>query len=498
MTRLIAIMLAVLVPFGAHGQEQFVVGSKLFTESVILGEVIAGAASRAGAEVEHRDELGGSQILFRAMLAGEIDAYPEYTGTIRLELLQELGLESDADAASALADLGVRMSWPIGFNNTYALGMRTDRAEELGVRTTSDLLEHPGLRLGFSNEFLDRGDGWPALREAYGMPHADVRGLDHALAYRGVVSGDLDVIDLYSTDAEIAYYGLTALEDDLGFFPRYDAVVLYRADVAVRMPAVASALDALAGSIDEGAMVRLNERVKIDGESESAVAAGVLDGTDDGTPVVSAKGDGGSAMLSRVWVRTLEHLWLVGVSMGLAVVVALPLGVWAALRPATGQVVLAVVGIAQTIPSLALLVVLIRPLGVGDKPAIAALFLYALLPMVRSTQAGLSAIPDSTVESARAIGLGWFTRLGVVEFPLALRSILSGVKTSTVITIGFATLGALIGAGGYGKPILTGIRLNDFGLILEGALPAAAMAVVVQLIFEVVERAAVPRGLRRS
>ncbi len=495
--RLCALVIAIAVALCAgQDRDRFVVGSKLFTESVILGEIVAQAAARAGADAAHQDELGGSAILFNALTSGEIDAYPEYTGTLRLELLKSEGLSTDAELARALARRGVRMTAPLGFNNTYALGMRADRATELAIKTTSDLLAHPRLRLGFSNEFLDRGDGWPALRAAYGLPQANVRGLDHALAYRGLVAGDLDVMDLYSTDAEIAYYDLAVLEDDLGFFPRYDAVILYRDDLLERLPRVAQAIDGLAGTIDEPAMVLMNERAKIEGQSERAIASAFLDritGLTTATPVAPDAG-----LWSRLWQRTREHLFLVSVAMVGAFLVATPLGIWAAAKPGFGQVILAIVGIAQTIPSLALLVVLIRPLGVGDKPAIAALFIYALLPMVRSTQAGLAGIPRGTIESARAIGLSPFTRLRVIEIPLAARSILAGVKTSTVITIGFATLGALIGAGGYGKPILTGIRLDDFGLILEGAVPAAIMALAAQGLFEIVERLAVPRGLRRG
>ena len=495
MRRVVA-LLAVLVSTLARADEDLVIGSKLFTESVILGEIIAQTAAANGATAEHRDELGGSQILFNALRAGEIDAYPEYTGTIRLELLRDLELRTDTQVAAALARLGVRMTWGLGFNNTYALGMTKARAAELGVRTASDLLAHPGLRFGFSNEFLDRGDGWPALSEAYAFPQRDVRGLDHALAYRALVAGDLDVIDLYSTDAEIAYYDLAVLEDDRRFFPRYDAVVLYRADVAVRFPEVASAWDALAGTIDEPVMIAMNERAKLERAPSSVVAADHLRDAAK-APVSGVEGRRG-VRWGDIVVRTREHLWLVGASMGMAVVLAIPLGVWAALRPGAGQVILAVVGVAQTIPSLALLVVLIRPLGLGDKPAIAALFVYALLPMVRATQSGLASIPKGVTESARAAGLGWATRLRVIEVPMAARSVLAGVKTSTVITIGFATLGAWVGAGGYGKPILTGIRLDDFGLILEGALPAAVMALGAQWVFELIERVAVPRGLRRA
>ena len=203
-------------------------------------------------------------------------------------------------------------------------------------------------------------------------------------------------------------------------------------------------------------------------------------------------------LAQRVLARTLEHLVLVGLSMLGAILVGIPLGVLAAARPRVGTFVLGATGVVQTVPSLALLAFLIPVLGIGAAPAIAALFLYGLLPIVRNTCTGLTSIPRELVESAVALGLPPRARLLRVELPLATRSILAGVKTSAVINIGFATLGALIGAGGYGQPILTGIRLDDAGLLLEGAVPAALLALAAQGLFEIAERRLVPRGLRAT
>jgi osmoprotectant transport system permease protein len=192
----------------------------------------------------------------------------------------------------------------------------------------------------------------------------------------------------------------------------------------------------------------------------------------------------------------LEHLVLVGISLSLAIVVSIPLGILAARRQRLGHVILGVVGILQTIPSLALFVFMIPLLGIGGPPAIVALFLYSLLPIVRNTYAGLKDIPPAIIESAQALGLPGRARLRIVELPLAGRAILAGIKTSAVINVGTATLSALIGAGGYGQPILTGIRLDDIGLILQGAVPAAVLALLVQGLFELIERGLLPRGLR--
>jgi len=467
------------------------IGSKKFTESVILGEVLRHLAVRAGADVSHRRELGGSRILWNALRRGEIDAYPEYTGTLARETLADRGVRTEDEIRDAVAEFGIRMSRPLGFNNTYAIGMKESVAESLGIRTISDLRSHPDLSIGFTNEFMDRGDGWPGLQATYALPQQDVRGLDHDLAYRGLAAGTIHVMDLYSTDAEIAYYGLRTLEDDLGYFPAYDAVILYREELRELAPGVVAAMLRLIGRIPEDAMVAMNARVKLDRVSESQVAADFLNDTFALTVAAEAE-----TALSRLARRTGEHLFLVGISLFAAIVISIPLGIAAAKSARLGQVILGITGVLQTIPSLALLVFMIPLLGIGAPPALMALFLYSLLPIVRNTHAGLHGIPLEIRESADALGLRPMARLRLIELPMASRSILAGIKTSAVINVGTATLGALIGAGGYGQPILTGIRLDDVGLILEGAVPAALLALGAQGLFELSERLFVPLGLR--
>ncbi|MGN6788652.1 MAG: ABC transporter permease/substrate-binding protein [Rhodanobacteraceae bacterium] len=465
-----------------------VIGSKNFTESVVLGEVARLAAQQRGVQAEHRRSLGGTRILWRALLGGDIDAYPEYTGTITHELLHDMPPNAGIALLRArLKSLGIGITDPLGFNNTYAIGMRESEARKLRIRSISDLAKHPDLRLAFSNEFMNRADGWPGLKAAYHLSMG-ARGMDHDLAYRALASGAVDAIDLYSTDAEIAYYHLRVLKDDLHYFPRYDAVYLYRLDLVQRAPQFVAALNSLAGSIDAPQMRAMNKDVKIDGMSETSVAATFLGG--------DAQSGGGSGFWSRMARYTAQHLALVGISLILAIVLAVPLGVLAARRRRLGQIVLGLAGILQTVPSLALFVFMIPLFGIGAEPAIAALFLYSLLPIVRNTHAGLTGIAPPLLESAAALGLPSHVRLWRVELPLALRSILAGIKIAAVINVGTATLGALIGAGGYGQPILTGIRLDSIPLIMEGAVPAALLALVMQGVFELIERALTPRGLR--
>jgi osmoprotectant transport system permease protein len=247
----------------------------------------------------------------------------------------------------------------------------------------------------------------------------------------------------------------------------------------------------LEGRISETAMSDMNGRAKLRREPESQVAAQFL--RDNVGLHVQAEEEGLARTLLRL---TGEHLTLVMISLTAAILTAVPLGVIAARYSGVGQMILGVTGLIQTIPSLALLVFLIPLLGIGAVPAIVALFLYSLLPIVRNTYAGLHDIPLSIRESAEALGLSAAARLRLIELPLASRAILAGIKTAAVINVGTATLGALIGAGGYGQPILTGIRLDDVKLILQGAVPAAVLALLVQGLFELAERLLVPRGLR--
>ena len=446
-----------------------------------------------GVEVVHRAELGGTQFLWQALLSGDIDVYADYTGTLLEEILAGQNVSADSLPA-VLAAYGVGMTAPLGFNDTYALGMKEARAEALGIRTISDLHHHPDLRFGFSNEFMDRGDGWPSLRAAYGLPQGFVRGMDNDLAYQGLETGTIDLTDLYSTAAEIAAYGLRVLDDDRAHFPEYQAVYLYRLDLAARVPVATARLQQLEGMLSEAAMTALNARAVLDKVAETRVAADFLNEhfALEQQPITVAE----ETFWGRLRRHTQEHLFLVVISLLAAILVAIPLGIIAAKVAAVEQVILGAVGVIYTIPSLALLVFMIPLLGIGGPPAMVALFLYSLLPIVRNTHAGLRDISGPLLESAEALGLPPSARLRQIELPLAARSILAGIQTSAVINVGTATLGALIGAGGYGQPILTGIRLGDTSLILQGAIPAAVLALVVQGVFVLAERIFVAKGLR--
>jgi osmoprotectant transport system permease protein len=488
---------------GADPNATVRIGSKSFTESVILGECLAHLARSTGVKVEHRAELGGTQIVWKALLNGEIDTYVDYTGTIREELLADVlkageTVRSEEDMRQQLAKKNVVMSDRLGFNNTYALGMRESIADNLNIRKISDLREHPKLKFGISDEFMEREDGWRKLGLKYRFPAFDARTMDHNLAYRGLERDAIQVTDLYTTDAEIEYYRLRVLEDDLGYFPTYYAVILMRKDLQDRYPKAAETILSLCQQIDSTSMTGMTAKVRLDRELEANAAAEFLNEKMQlNAPLLK---NGSLAEWQRFGARliktTLEHLRLVAVSLLLSIVIAIPLGILAARSEVAGNLVLSIVGVIQTLPSMALLVFMIPVFGLGPIPAIAALFFYSLLPIVRNTYSGLKQIPTQMLESAEVLGLPGKAKLRLVELPLALPSILAGIKTAAVINVGTATIGALIGAGGYGAPILTGIRLSNISLILQGAIPAALLAVAAQFLFSWVESKCVSPGLR--
>ena len=377
------------------------------------------------------------------------------------------------------------MTGELGFNNTYALVMRRDRAQQAGIRRISDLKKHPQLTVGLSHEFLARQDGWKPLCARYGLNLENVRGIDHALAYVALGNGAIDVTDAYSTDAKIAENNLVVLQDDLGFFPRYQAVFLFRLDAE---PRVRNALRRMEGTINETRMMRLNAVAERTRDYSLAASLYFQDKGRESAPTLA----------SNIARWTARHLLLVGFSLLLSVVIGIPLGIWASRPGLASEVILGVTGLIQTVPSLALLALLVAVpfLGISALTAVIALLLYGLLPIVRNTAAGIQDIPRPLRESAAALGLEPRAQLLRIFLPLASRSILAGIQTSAVINVGTATLAALIGAGGLGEPIISGLNLNDHATILEGAIPAAVLALLVQMVFGLLGRWLIPRGLR--
>jgi osmoprotectant transport system permease protein len=446
------------------------------------------------APVERRFGLGGTGIVYGALAGGAIDVYPEYTGTISRAILNDPTVTDLSALRARMRARGLIISEPLGFANTYALAVRRDTAARLGLRAISDLARHAGLTAAFDPGFLDRDDGWPGLQRHYGLHLSAVRGMEHALTYPALTSGRVDVIDVFSTDGQLARADLVVLADDRRFFPDYAAVLLAHASLAERLPRTWAALERrLGGRIDNATMARLNAQVEQDRRSFAEVAAAFLGGRDAG-----GAGSAGPSLGRNLMTLTVEHLVLVGASLAVAIALGLPLGLLAARRRLLGQIELMGISVLQTIPALALLAFMIPLLGIGRVPALVALCLYALLPIVRNTYAGISSLDRQLLDMAMVMRLNGWQRLAWIELPLAAVTIMAGIKTAAVLTVGTATLAAFIGGGGYGTLIVTGLALNDVPTILAGAVPAALMALAIHAAFEALDRVVVPRPLRGS
>jgi osmoprotectant transport system permease protein len=481
------------------------VGSKRFTESYILGEILVQVARSAGtAGAEHQRGLGNTAILLSALEARSIDVYPEYTGTIAREILKLDHVPPLPELNALLAARGLTVAAPLGFNNTYALAMRREVARSRAVARISDLARHPALRLGLSQEFLGRADGWPGLVRAYGFVLPPPKGIDHGLAYEAIAGGQVDLIDIYSTDAKLDKYDLAVLEDDKAFFPRYDAVLLARADLPARFPQAWAAFAQLQGRIDEAAMRRMNAAAELEGRDFAAIAAGWIAGRSGSGTAPAPRTGTPTTLQQRIFAPDFgrlaaEHVGLVFVALAASCAIGIPLGLLAVRSKRAGPVVFGVVGVIQTVPALALLAFLIPLTGrIGPVPAFIALTLYALLPIVRNTHAGLAQIPREMIEGAQALGLRPAIVLRKIELPLAMPTLLAGIKTSAVLNVGTATIAAFIGAGGFGERIVTGLAVNDQATLLAGAIPVAVLALLVQWGFDLLERRLVPAGLRQK
>jgi osmoprotectant transport system permease protein len=400
----LALVLALLAGPVAAQDAPVRVGSKPFGESYLLAEVFAQQLEARGQRVERRFGLGGTEIIFPALQRGSIDVYPEYTGSGLLVILKAAPVPDaatvfDQVAREFRARFDVQWLAPLGFENTYAMSVRTELAERLGITTLSEFARVSGeMRAGFTADFIGLPDGLPGLRAAYDLQPASVSALAPAVKYQALLAGAVDIIDAYSTDGLLGRYPITVLEDDRHFFPPYDAAALVRGAVARERPAVTAALAELSGRIDVVRMRRWNARVEVNGEEAAVVARdalvelGLAAAATDGT----AAGDGAGsverwAIAAYLWARRAElgrlaarHLSLVGVSLLGAIAVAVPLGLLLA-RTRAAPLVLRAVGVLQTIPGLALLAFLLPVLGIGFVPAVVALFLYSLYPIVQNT-----------------------------------------------------------------------------------------------------------------
>jgi osmoprotectant transport system permease protein len=481
-----------LLPAGVVAADAIVVGSKAFTEGYVLGEIAAQTIESASTvPVTRKLGMGSTGILFEALKSGGIDVYSDYTGTLSEAILKRPDLKSIEDIQQALLAMDLVMSGPLGFDDTYALAVKESFAEQHQLHSISDLAGVEGkIRAAFSYEFMDRKDGFLGMAAAYHLHFApkNVNRMEHSLTYQAIDDGAVDLIDLYSTDAKIEKSRLRVLKDDRGYFPVYQAVWVARKSFTEKHPHEWQALLNLQGSISEQAMIDMNAQADIQHLSFPKIAARHL----------GSEAPRSQSLKSNILQRTREHLWLVGIALLFSVLVGIPLGLVAVRFHAAGQAILIFSALIQTVPSLALLCFLIPLFGVGMKPALAALCMYSLLPVVLNTFTGIRSIDPKHVENARAFGMTGRQILLRIVLPLASPTVLAGIKTATIVSIGTATLAALVGAGGYGAPIVSGLSLNDVPTILTGAIPAALMALIAYGVFEILGVVLIPAGLRKQ
>lgn len=509
---------AALAETDARGRP-VIVASKPFGESYLLAEMFAQLLEARGHPVARRLGLGSTEVAFGALRADRIDVYPEYTGTGLLAILGETPSGGGPQVFRRVARefrerWGVRWLPPLGFENTYAVSVRRETAEALGLRTLSDLArEGSALVGGFSPDFLGRDDGLPGLVEAYGLDLRETRSLLQAVKYEALRTGQVDVIDGYSTDGFLARAEVVVLDDDRGFFPPYEAAPLVSRRLQEERPGAVATLTELAGLLDEERMRELNRQIEVEGGSIPAVATaalsdlGLVDATGRPGPRPGAtsgdfeSGARAESLPGYLWERrerTAEearrHLFLVAVSLLGAVLVAIPAGLVLERARWGAEGVIRGVGVIQTLPSIALLAFMIPLLGIGVVPAIVALFLYSLFPILRNTYSGVRDADPEAVRAAEALGMTPIQVLRYVRLPLAAPVIMAGVRTAAVINVGTATLAAFIGAGGLGDPIVSGLALSDPWMILSGAIPAAILAVLVDGALGLAERGVSPGG----
>ncbi len=505
------ILLAITAtPGGAQAapERPIVVASKPFGESFLLAELFAQLLEARGFEVERRLGLGATEIAFEALRSSSIDVYPEYTGTGLLAILgQQPSSDPDEVYGRVAREFRLRFDvrWlpPLGFQNTYAIAVRRETAKRLRLATLTDLARvSRTLRAGLTPDFIGRPDGLPGLAKAYGIGFSSVRALLPAVKYQALAAGEVDVIDGYSTDGFIARYDLVVLEDDRRFFPPYEAAALISPALQREVPAAIAVLTELSGLFTEPEMRRLNQRIEVEGIPVARVAAGALLShglTAAGSAGAPATRDARGGVFSYLWTQrqtilnlTLRHLLLVGVSLLGAIAVALPLGLALERGRRAAESVIRTVGVLQTLPSIALLAFMIPLLGIGVVPALVALFLYSLYPILRNTYSGVRDAAPEAVGAAWALGMTPRQILRYVRLPLAAPVIMAGIRTAAVINVGTATLAAFIGAGGLGDPIAAGLALSDTRMILSGALPAAMLALLVDGVLGVCERLVTP------
>ena len=491
-------------------KKQIIIGSKIFTENMLLAELLAILLEeKYSFKITRKLGMGGTQLVFDALKNNQLDIYPEYTGTGYTMILKMSGETSskttyDIVKKEFLKQFGLFWSQPLGFENTYILAVRGDDERFKKFQRISQLREGAeAFRLASDHEFTERKDGFDNFSKKYQLNFSkrNVFTMNPGLMYSALNNKEVDMIMAYSTDGRIEAFNLKTLKDDKNFFPAYSSAYLTRAGLLKKWPELRLVFKELEWNISEKEMIQLNYQVDQLKQEISQVARNflieksILEGS-----VQEMKSQSPMAyyLSKRKYFFKIftEHLVLTFVSLFFALLISIPLGVWAVRSSQVEKIVFTVVNTLQTIPSLALLAFFIPFLGIGFAPAVLSLFIYALLPLIRNTFEGIKNVDKSYVEASAGMGLNSWQVLRYVQIPLALPVMLAGLRISAVIVVGTATLAAFIGAGGLGDPIFRGIATLNSRLIFLGAVPAALLAIALDKALALLENLVISKGLK--
>lgn len=492
--------------------KQLVIGSKIFTENILLAEMLALLLEeKYGFKIVRKFNMGGTRLVFDSLKEGYIDIYPEYTGTGYTMLLKMSGETSPEEIykivqTEFLERFQLVWSLPLGFENTYTLAVRKSDPRFQQIVSISQLSgQSEKFRLAMDHEFAERQDGFQNFSEKYRMNFVkhNLFTMNSALMYSALDNKEVDMIIAYSTDGRIKAFNLKVFADDKSFFPSYSAAYLTRESVFKLWPEVPMAFKDIEGHIDEKEMIALNNQVdQLKYELSQTARNFLIEKKVLNKQIQTLNSsnliDYYLSQKSYFFKIFVEHLVLIFVSLFFALCFSIPMGVWAFYNSKVEKIVFSIVNTLQTVPSMALLGLLIPFLGIGFTPAVFALFIYSLLPLIRNTFEGIKNVDGSYVEASAGIGLTSWQILKFVQIPLALPVILAGVRTATVILVGTATLAAFIGAGGLGDPIFRGIATLDSRLIFLGAIPACFLAIVLDKSLAFLENLVISEGLKKE
>lgn len=493
-----------------ENNKQLIIGSKIFTENILLAEMLSLLLEeKYNFKIVRKFNMGGTKLVFDSLKNEHIDIYPEYTGTGYTMLLKRSGETNPKKTyrivkSEFLKKFQMVWSLPLGFENTYTLAVREKDLRFQKIHSISQLKGHISLfRLGVGHEFVERKDGFDNFSKKYRLHFLknQIVTMNPALMYSALHNKKVDMIMAYSTDGRIKAFKLKTLKDDKSFFPSYEAAYLTRQNILEAWPEVQVAFLDLENNINEKEIISLNNQVdQLDyGLSQTARNFLIKKNLLSGKVQKLQKADLMDYYISKkkyFFKILMEHLVLIFASLLLALCFSVPIGIWAIRNSKVEKVVFFLVNILQTIPSIALLGILIPFLGIGFTPAVSALFFYSLLPLIRNTFEGIKNVDRSYIEASAGMGLNAWQILIFVQIPLALPVILAGVRIATVIVVGTATLAAFIGAGGLGDPIFRGIATLDSRLIFLGAVPACLLAVILDASIAFIEKIVISKGLK--